>query len=192
MGYRVVFGAILVEPPGGGDGGPAGSLNGLQWLLPLSDHTLAGGTSGHCPANVTVSALMGGGLGVPYQVELRFRGVVELKGYTGGSNDGANFQTGGTPVVSNWNVYRLKITYPGDPDAVFYLNRGTDGVSSVFAIDYTKTFTIKGGSTIELFANAIDGAEIINGFNLSIPGITSPPQPYDGQFIQMNVLSVSL
>lgn len=176
----------------------AGSLDGLQWLLPIIGPGGYGyGTT--LPTN-TVHATMKGDVGTTYNVTLRFRGVVEQKTYSGGSNDGAFWQVGGSPDASDWNIYQLTIS---NPSQVYYLNRGSSGQFICYGIDYSKTIPINGGATVTLFANSVDAGhyEIYNtttetgGYNpstaISIPGITSPAQPYDGQFIQMDVTNVT-
>lgn len=167
------------------------ALNGLLWLLPNVGNV----SSTVCtaiPSVSTFTTLVGDASSV-YNVTLRFRGVVETKAYTGGTNDGAFFQTGGTPVADNWNIYQLTIS---NPPQTYYLNRGTSGLSNTFSMDYTKTLQMAGGATVTLTANSLDNQEIKNqdgsGNNpQSIPGITYPAQPFDGQFIRMDVISVT-
>lgn len=58
----------------------------------------------------------------------------------------------------------------------------------------TRTIPIKGGATVFLEAHAIDAAEILNRDDASQPiipaGVPPAPDPYNGQFIQMDVISV--
>ncbi len=133
---------------------------------------------------------MTGAAGVSYDVTLRFRGVVEARPYSGGSNDGAYWQVGGTVPGSSsgWNQYKLTVG-----SQVFYLNRTTTANDlALHAIDYTKTITIVAGDLVTLFADAVNGGEISNWSNTSNGAVTSPAQPYAGQFINMEVLSVVL
>jgi hypothetical protein len=145
-----------------------------------------------CENEKVVSSNFGGTAGKLYQATLRFRGVVETKAYDGGSNDGAFFQIGGTPVVDNWNVYRLAVAVPKQ---AYYLNRGTTGLGLAWGIDYEAVVPIEGGSALTLDSEAFDKAEIINvdGQNrpIVVPGIPPAPAPYDGQFIQVDVVSVN-
>ncbi len=158
---------------GGGGGSLGGSLTGLSWSLPflafVSAHVYT------CAASVSTSAVMNGAAGVTYSVTLNFAGTVETKGYTGGTNDGAYWQVGGSPVSSAWNYYKLTIS---NPSQVFYLNKGTDGLFTLFGINYTKTISITAGATVTLFASSEGSQEIGEG-------------PVGaGQFINMTVLSV--
>ncbi len=180
--------------------GASASLDGLTWMLPY----VSPGAPGYMTTlpNATVTATMGGTLGQLYLVGLRFRGVVEQKSYSGGANDGAFFQIEGTPAADASNLYRLKVSYPGDADATYYLNRGTSGLSVCWLIDYAKQIAIKGGSTVELYADAIDTFETWNtsigpadppgtpAWPFTVEGVTTVSQPYNGQFIEMTVESV--
>jgi hypothetical protein len=169
----------------------AGQLSGLQWVLP-STGAASGGIM-PCLPNSTVLAINGGDPNVTYNVTLRFRGVIEQKTYIGGTNNGAFFQTGGAPAADGYNVYRLTISNPAQ---TYYLNRGTSGQFVVYGVDYQVTVPIAGGATVTLFADAVDNQEVWNSSTnpptqtpISIPGITSPAQPFNGQFLQMDVVS---
>jgi len=174
---------------------PAGTtfgaaLDGLQWLLPrISDLTSQVYST---VATSTQTAVLAGEPGSVYNVSLRIRGVVEQQSYSGGTSSGS-FQIGGAPGGSNWNVYRLSVSNPAQD---YYLNRGTSGIFSVFAIDYTVNIPIAAGATVTLYAESRDNAEIANNINtggpISIPGITDPPQPYAGQFVQMTYVGASV
>lgn len=164
----------------------AGNLSGLLWELPC---TSKGNTCSTVAAQ-TVSTVLGGTAGVTYDVQLHFEGIVEQKTYTGGCSDGAYFLTGGASNGDSFNVYELTVS---SPPAVYFLNRGTSGINNCYVIDYIKTIRVDAGATLTLLADAVDGAEISNvdpkGAPLMVPG-ASVAQPYDGQFIQMDVLSV--
>jgi hypothetical protein len=182
--------------PGGGtpaeidDGGPGAPLDGLRWELPCMPPRSADVCT--CDNTRSTSTMFGGTAGQLYQVTLRFRGVVETKAYEGGTNDGAFFQIGGTPVMDNWNAYRLAVA---SPNQVYYLNRGTSGLGRTFGIDYEAVVPIEGGSALELESQAFDAHEIPNvddqGNPIVVPGIPPAPLPYDGQFIQVDVLAVN-
>ncbi len=143
---------------------------------------------------------MGGAPGASYDVTLRFRGVVERKTYTGGTNDGAQWQVGGSPTPSGvppldpTNVYKLTISSPAQ---TFYINRGTSGTACL-AIDFTKTIQIDQGATVTLEANSGgDSFELTHDSTaaapyatISVAGVTSPAQPYVGQWVNMDVTLV--
>ncbi|MFT3924319.1 MAG: LamG domain-containing protein [Myxococcales bacterium] len=168
----------------------AGSLAGLAWELPCT-----GSKNTEACANgpdVNVAATLGGAPGTVYDVRLRFRGVVEAKTYLDGcSTADDTWQVGGTPASDTGNIYRLDISSPAQ---TYYLNRGTSGDPALLALDFEETVRVAAGATVTLYAASIDGAELLNigGPNapVSVGGV-SLAQPYDGQFIEMDVVSVS-
>jgi len=199
MGAPLMGGAVDLGTTLGGTGG---ALSPLNWRLPKTGDSEPG--IWFCPGNAEASAVVGGIPGVPYAVELHFVGVVEEKAYAGGTNDGGNWQIGGTPRTDGGtpaaligpNIYSLAVS---DPPQTYYLNRSPDSshVGPV-AIDYVKTITINGGATVTLTANAV--AEVTPphvgetrelSHSISVGGVTSPSQPYLGQWINMYVNSVT-
>lgn len=165
------------------------SLAGMFWALPslgvFDANTI------FCAASAQSQTTIIGAPSGQYSVQLRFRGVVEQKSYTGGTNDGAFFQTGGTPVADTYGTYALTISSPAQ---TYYLNRGTSGNLFCNGIDYTKTVTMDTGAIVTLSAVSQDGKEIKNQDNLlapiSVSGVSAVSQPYNGQFIQMDVVSI--
>jgi hypothetical protein len=122
-------------------------------------------------------------------VTLRFRGVIELKTYNGGTQDGY-FLVGGSDNGDGWNVYELDVS---DPPGHYFLNAGSSGIYRVWLLDITKTIPVAAGASVTLKADAKDNAIIRNtdGTNpIVVPGVPPAPEPYNGQFIQMDVISV--
>jgi Stigma-specific protein, Stig1 len=190
----------------------AGSLEGLAWYVPCT-----GGGGGSCSASdpPVVSTTLSGTSGAAYDVTLHFRGVVEEKTYvanpidagpdaadagpTGPVATGTNanlFVTNATPDNDSYNLYSLTITPPGSASPlVAYLNDGTTGITHCWLIDYTVTLPMLGGSTIQLTALTEDGSEIsnqdVNGDPIAVPGISFDGGTFNGQFIEMDVVSVT-
>jgi hypothetical protein len=181
-----------------------GSLEGLRWSLPCTMPP----SGNNCPAtnSTPVMTTVKGTLGVLYAVTLRFRGVVEQKTYSGVPDSGAGlavgtnasfFVVGGTPGGDGYNVYELSVLGPEANVLPFiaYLNSGVSGLSPCFPIDYTVTLPMAAGSTITLTTNTVDGQERanedMNGTPIVVPGISPYPSAYDGQFVQMDVVSVT-
>ena len=167
----------------------AANLNGLRWNLPCTASPNPPSCSASDPAPQT--AAMGGVSGQLYAVTLRFRGVVEEKTYTGGTPDGSWYVGGGTNGDS-YNVYQLHVANPAQN---YYVNNGTSGHLYCGAIDFQRTVMISAGSAVTLSAQTIDAAQIknvdINGTPIVVPGIPPAPAPFDGQFVQMDVISVT-
>ncbi|HEX7450962.1 MAG TPA: LamG domain-containing protein [Polyangiaceae bacterium] len=167
----------------------AGSLSGLLWQLPCTGPN----DSVSCATTPTTTATTTLGLatGITYDVSLHFRGVVEQKTYTGGCRDGASWQSGGTDSGDTYNVYELSVSAPPQH---FFLNVGSSSITHTFAIDFEKTIRVDAGATVTLYADSKDNLEIKNldatSTPISITG-TSVAQPFDGQFIQMDVDSVT-
>jgi EGF domain len=169
----------------------AAVLDGLRWEMPC----VPGWTGHSCNAQVdqpTEQAALGGTPGVTYDVTIRFRGVVEQHSYAGGTQEDY-WYIGGYSNQTSYNIYSLHIS---DPDQIFFLNAGTSGIQQCWALDYTKTIQVNGGAQATLSADAQDGGLIVNqdetGTPIVIPDIPPFPDWYDGQFIQMDVESVTL
>lgn len=201
----VAIDAGVVERCTGGfaevDGGCveiAASLDGLRWELPCltvdPDFPQLICLTG---PDVTQTRKL---LGVPgrlYDVRVRVRGVVETRGYLGGVTV-APFVTRGAeanPSTSDaWNVYRLEVSFPPEH---WYLNVGSSGEYVCHSVDSTFTVQVRAGATVVLFASSVDGrrSQIRNrddgGVPIVVPDIAPAPAVFDGQFLQLDVLSVS-
>ena len=130
---------------------PGYALNGLEWLIPLVSNT--GASNATTVNTVSYTATLSGDPSVLYQIPLRFRGVVEHKSYSGGSQPDAGnplFRLGGTPSGTSWNIYSLIIS---NPPQTYYLNNGGDSDFHVYLIDYTETIPVYGGATVTLYAD---------------------------------------
>jgi hypothetical protein len=169
----------------------AASLQGLRWEMPCK----AGHQGPFCSAAVQkpiVTATLAGDPARQYVVTLRFRGVVEWEPYAGGRAEGS-WYVGGRPDNGINNVYQLGISAPAQ---VFYLNApsGDGNLGRVWSIDYQKTIRVQGGAKVTLTADAQDGNLVSNlddkGTPLVIPAVPPAPAPFDGQFIQLDVVSV--
>ncbi len=164
------------------------ALDGLRWSLPCSNNG-----NGYCdtPATDAKSATLSGNPGARYDITLRFRGVVEEKTYLYGTADG-HWQTGGMPNEDLYNVYKLEIAAPAQ---TYYLNAGQTGLGYCVPIDYTKTVQANAGALVSLTADSIDSTQVDNhsdpGYPIVIPEIPPAPDAYNGQFIQMDVVSVT-
>jgi hypothetical protein len=140
-----------------------------------------------------------GTLGNNYDITIHVRGVVEQKTYNGSAAGGATgtnasfFITAGTTNIDGFAVYGMNVSAPA---AKVFFNAGTSGHSYSDGIDYHATIRATGGATLTLAGDPVDGAEAPNvddgGTAIVIPGIPPAPNPFDGQFLQLDVESVRL
>jgi len=130
----------------------------------------------------------GGDPGKRYKVTLRVRGVVEPMMYKDGQMDGDLFYIGGAPNNATYNIYELSVSAP---ESHYFFNRQDKVGHHIFTIDYTKTIEIQGGATLTFHGDGQNGRMITNFLKLVVPEIPPAPQPYNGQFIQLNVTDVA-
>lgn len=169
------------------------SLSGLRWELPcvaaVADPALCTVAS----TNVSRAAELAGVSGTTYAVKIRLRGVVEPKTYNGGTRNGF-FQVGGTPASDTANIYRLTTS---SPSATYFVNAGTTRAANALycaTMDYEATIDVAAGATVTLTAEPLDALQIKNrdeaGAAFVIPSIPPAPAAFNGQFVQMDVVSV--
>lgn len=167
----------------------ASGLNGLRWEMRcLPEHGRQCVAERADPAR---SAALGGEPGVLYEVRLRVRGVVELAPYRGGLGEG-HWYDGGDPADGNANLALLTVSEPAQHH---FLNAGEAGRQHPIAVDYAHTIRVAGGAEVTLSAHAQDGLLLSNrgvdGRPLVVQGIPPSPRPFDGQFLQVDVVSVA-
>jgi len=140
------------------------------------------------PNVVTDDATLQGTAGMTYELTLRIRGVVSEKAYTGGTAEGS-WYIGGLPALSTYSYAELTIS---EPPQVYYLNNGT-AVDQCVGLDYLRTvlattaavFTITHGDSNACSAINQDG----DGDPIVIPDIPPAPEAFDGQFVQIDLVS---
>ena len=188
------IGARAAEPPAIG-----AALHGARWEFPCKDPMpenpkpgqdgLSGLVKGDPKTTdqFTFERTFGGDPGTRYRVTLRFRGVVEPMMYKDGAMDGDSFYRGGVPNHGTYNIYKLAVS---SPPAHFFLNRQDTVGHRIFAIDYEKTIEIDGGATVTFHGNGQNGHLITNFSKLVVPDVPPAPQPFNGQFVQMDVVKV--
>lgn len=137
--------------------------------------------------NFTVTKTFGGEPGKRYQVTLRFRGVVEPMMYKNGKQVGDYFYIGGEKNNATYNIYRIGIS---SPESHYFLNRQDAVGHKIFTIDYTQTIEIDGGATVTFHGDGQNGMMITNFKKLVVPDVAPAPQPFNGQFIQVDVVDV--
>ena len=137
--------------------------------------------------NFTAEKAFEGEKGKRYLVTLRFRGVVEPMMYKNGKKDGDYFYIGGEPNNSTYNIYKFSVS---SPESHYFLNRQDKVGHVTFTIDYTKTIEIDGGAKITFHGDGQNGQLISNYGKLVVPGVAPAPKPFNGQFVQVDVVSV--
>jgi hypothetical protein len=169
----------------------ASSLDGLRLEMPCEGED-QGRICDATEDTVSDSATVGGADGTKYAITLRFRGVVEQMSYEDGTKDGFWYR-GGSKAGSSYNVYRIDVP---SPEQHFFLNAGESGIERCFEIDYTRTIEMEAGATMRLSGDAQDGRLISNrgqdGTPITVEDVSVTPNPYNGQFIQINVDSVEM
>jgi hypothetical protein len=184
---------------GDGSGGPGVAqilttqLSKLLFRLPSISE--AGGGVSNCPLtddHHLIVHLPDDNQGLVYTCNLQVRGVVEQATYKGGALMKKFLLKGGTPDTGRSNIYELKID---DPPQIYYLNAGSSGVPNVSVINYSMHIDVKNGSEVTLHADSIDSREQSNIDKKSAPDKDpkhpiTVKQPYKGQFIQVDTLSI--
>ena len=129
-----------------------GVLADLELSFEVSGYTVVGDPDG------SVSVVAGGTPGVLYPVEVYVIGNMETKDHTGGTTlvgEDSHIYRNGTPAASNRNVWYLEIS---DPPQRIDLNH--DPVLMTFAADYPLSFYVRGGATVTLAFDTIDGMSL--------------------------------
>jgi len=179
---------------------PGASLAGLRLEVPCANPKFNDDTECHWEQRLLQSSdpqwklkreivrTFGGKAREIYSVTLHVRGVVEPKNFTGGTVQFEHFQTGGTPVKNDYNFYSLHVS---DPEATYTFNRNEEKVGHyTFPIDYRVTIPIRGGATVTMGAYDSNDVAIANHKHFVIAGVPPAPLPFDGQFFQIDVVSV--
>lgn len=186
----------------------AGEMNGYRWELPCEDPS-ARDTCAWDPALLDGAiedpsytlrretlVVFGGDPAVVYDVQIQIRGLTEPKDFSGGEVQENHFQIGGTPGANDYNIYAIEV---GDPAQIYTVNRNEMGVGHyTFIMDYTVTIPIRGGTNVVLSMSDPNDQAIANPGGASgstdpfvVPDIPPFPDPFFGQFIQMDVLAVT-
>lgn len=168
----------------------ASPLHGMRLELPCTSAHVGDGCS---TSLATRRATILGDAAAIYNVTIRVRGVVEDRTYVGGTTTGYWNVGGMLSTERNYNMYRLEVSHP---HGIFHLNAGT-GQPYTHAIDYTQTIQVAGGVELILTGDPLDGGEVYNHAMTTrtpivVPDIPPAPAAFDGQFVQLDVVSVSV
>jgi len=139
----------------------------------------------------TYQKRLGGDPNVVYDVKLHVRGDTEPNTYTGGKLEQDRFYTGGQTSTPGYTAYMLSVA---DPKEVYFFNYNPTTSHIHFLIDYEVVIPMRGGSTVTFDVNGgksvPDGHGVSNREQLVVPGIPPAPDPFNGQLVQFDVVSV--
>ncbi len=169
-------------------------LDGQRWEMPCQGD---GPDDAHCEAPdgvdraIEVDATTGA-TSTTFVTTVRVRGVVEPKTVEDADYTDGPWAEGGDPAGDEASVFALEVS---DPDRVHHLNAGASPGAHAMAVDVEVTLDIAPGATVRLVADdGGDGLQLRNlgadGDPLVIEGVEPDPDPYDGQFLQIDVLEV--
>ncbi len=126
-----------------------------------------------------------------YDVTFRVRGIAEPNTYTGGTLEGERFYTGGTTTTAGYTSYMLTVAEPAQH---YFFNYSPTTGHFNFLLDYEVTIRIRGGSEVTFDVNGDgsvpDGHGVSNDGQTIVPDVPPAPDWYDGQFVQLDVVSV--
>lgn len=136
---------------------------------------------------------LAGDANVIYDVTLHVRGNTEPNTYVKGTLDAnQRFYVGGETSAPGYTAYMLTVA---DPQQVYFFNHNPNTGHIHFLIDYEVTIPMRGGTTLTFEVNGgksvPDGHGVSNRDRLVVPGIEPAPDPYNGQIVQFDVVSVT-
>jgi hypothetical protein len=162
-----------------------------------------GGMGGSCTVATDVRAydkpiMIGGTAGTTYKVKLKICAVYEGRPYTGCmmSTDSPRICINGMPGTGGFAPTYPTLGIKVDATKTYFLNAGTDYADKILKFDYTGTFEMKGGSTINIISDGGSNGGIYTPYQggakytcPDVPGFTNGT-PFLGQFIHFQVVSV--
>lgn len=136
---------------------------------------------------------LGGDPNVVYDVKLRVRGNTEPNTYQGGKLEQGRFYIGGQTSTPGYTAYMLTVA---QPPQVYFFNYNASTGHIHFLIDYEVVIPMQGGTTATFEVNGgksvPDGHGVSNRERLVVPGVAPAPDPFNGQLVQFDVVSVQL
>jgi hypothetical protein len=174
----------------------ASGLSGLRVELPCLGAGMPDFTCQSDPKSEKTTTLRGTS-GTKYNLQLRFRGIVEMNTYGQGVMSDFPFQVGGVSSTGAYNIYSLLVS---DPMQTYFLNAvmsSTDRKTYSELVDKTEIVPARANATVILRGEANDGYTIKNIDSIGNPnptpqGVDLLPSPFSGQFMQVDVLSVAV
>ncbi len=170
--------------------------------VPCAAHDAA---SELCGSVMTLPAKMitlGGDSARTYKITLHVRGLTEAHTFTpvdGGApiiaNPAAPYLVDSTQATPNQDAHAAFWVDVASPQKNYYFNAfSSDTIDFdhyLFALDYSAEIVAKGGTTIQFhFADSND-EQSANFMHVVVPNVPPAPGMFDGQFVQLDVISVA-
>jgi hypothetical protein len=190
----------------GGRSGAAGSENALAIAAEIHEFRLEApcedanhfGSDKQDNCDMTLSVdrqthakTIGGDSTTIYDVTLRVRGLTEPNIYQGGTLNPPRFYVGGQTTQTGYSAYSLTVD---DPPEVYYFNYNSSVGHFVFELDYEVVVPMRGGTTVTFDVNGQgsmpDGHGVSNRESVVVEGVPPAPDPFNGQFVQVDVVEV--
>jgi hypothetical protein len=186
----------------GGSGGeagtgtsPAAALDKFRFECPCKSGAANHTSDGNCNVTPevdrqTIVKTMGGDPTKVYDVTLRVRGLTEPNTYKNGTLQGDRFYVGGTTGTPGYTSYMMTTA---DPAQHYFFNFSPTTGHVHFKLDYQVTVKIRGGSRVTFDVDGDgsvpDGHQVSNFDQTVVADVPPAPVAYDGQFIQLDVVS---
>jgi len=140
----------------------------------------------------TYTETLAGDSDVVYDVTLRVRGITEPNIYASGTLEPPRFYVGGATTEAGYTAYSLTVA---DPAEVYFFNYNDSVGHFLLELDYEVVIPMRGGTTLTFDVNGQtsvpDGHGVSNRDGWVVPDIPPAPDPFNGQFIQFDVLDVA-
>ena len=185
----------------GGSGGMLGiadSIDGFRLESPCIDADHFGSDKqDNCDVlaavdRQTIQKSSAGDSATLYDVKLHVRGLTEPNTYANGTLTPPRFYVGGETTTTGYTAYSLTVS---DPAEVYFFNYNATTGHIVFALDYQVVIPMRGGATVTFDINGQksvpDGHGVSNRDEVVIPGVPPAPDPFNGQFVHFDVVSVT-
>lgn len=166
------------------------AMTGLRWVLPCINNGTPNPNACTCAANVVLSTLLLDGDATMWRVRLRIRGVMEHMQYQNGVQGPGNWYVGGNATGGD-NYYKLTVS---SPPSQYFINSGDTNQNHSWIHDYEAELDVAGNAGFTFESSGQDSIQWEgvdpSDVPISLPGVTDPVQPYNGQWARIDVLSV--
>lgn len=183
---------------GAAGGGVADALDGFRLEAPCVDADHFGlELTDNCEIAPEVDRQsyerkIAGDVSVVYDVKLRARGLMEPNIYVDGTLAPPRYYTGGHSSTPDYSAYSITVS---DPPGVYFFNYSDSIGHFVFVVDVEVTIAMRGGAKVTFDVNGPgslpNGHGVSNRERVVIPDVAPAPAPFNGQFVQFDVLSVA-